>query len=162
MNEGEVGQSMSHKGEKRKTYLPDLKLKAIATAKELGSNRKAAEKFKVDESRIRQWRKQETELLRLAQQTKRARVEGGGRKLTSEELEEYICSWVEEKRSQHLRVTRKMLKKKAADHFAIADSGPSTSQDSAKKTLQFSDVSIVPVMFLTLIMCLSLATFGKT
>uniref|UniRef100_A0A8P4FXA1 HTH CENPB-type domain-containing protein n=1 Tax=Dicentrarchus labrax TaxID=13489 RepID=A0A8P4FXA1_DICLA len=63
------------------------------------------------------------ELQRLSEEdSKRARLRGGGRKKSSEELELQVCEWIHSMRARHLRVSRKMTRKKAKEiHATVSD-----------------------------------------
>ena len=64
-----------------------FKLKVVnCTVK--STNRGAAAKYKVDEKRIRTWRKKKASLLALPTPTKKKRMAGGGRKPMNLEMEE--------------------------------------------------------------------------
>ena len=71
----------------------------------------AARRFSADPKRVRDWRKNQTELQRLSEEdSNRARLPGGGRKKASEELEINMQGWVISKRAHHERVSRKMIR----------------------------------------------------
>lgn len=67
----------------------------------------------MNEKRVREWRKQKAELLRLP--FKKRRLVGGGRKVALPEVEEKLAAWIESLRSQNLRVTRSSIQRKALD-----------------------------------------------
>ena len=55
--------------------------------------------------------------------SKRARLSGGGRKKASEELEINMREWVISKRTRHKRVSRKMIRAMAKQMYAtVSDS----------------------------------------
>ena len=64
-------------------------------------------KFKVDRKRVREWVQKEKKVISM--RGKRFRVDGGGRKLTDVELEEEVLSWILQRRSDMLRVSRKLI-----------------------------------------------------
>ena len=71
----------------------------------------AARRFFVDPKRVRDWRKNQTELQRLSEEdSNRARLPGGGRKKASEELEINMQGWLMSKQAHHERVSRKMIR----------------------------------------------------
>ena len=74
-------------------------------------------RFKVDEHSVRLWRKQKDELEKMEKQGTRCRLEGGGRKVVSEELEESLVQYVVDLRRKRLRVTHKMLRREAKRRF---------------------------------------------
>ena len=105
----------SHKGEKIKSYSLDLKKEVVEYAINY-SNRQAGRRYNVDEKRVREWRaKMEDIKARVADKggLKRRRLDGGGRKLTNDDLEEEVLIWIMDRRSAMLRVSRKLIMKKA-------------------------------------------------
>ena len=82
----------SHKGGKVKSYPLDLKKEIVDYAIK-NSNREAGRRYSVDEKRVREWRNKMDEIkARVADKSglKRRRLDGGGRKITTEELEEEV------------------------------------------------------------------------
>lgn len=59
---------------------------------EINSNRCAARNFCVNEKRVREWRRQKGELLRLPR--KKKRLHRGGRKVALSEMEEELAAWI--------------------------------------------------------------------
>ena len=111
----EVNDSLSHKGKRVRAYSAAFKLDVLAYAQD-NSNRAAARKFDVDERRVREWKKNKIEITALANRKNgktRKRLDGAGPKPLSTELEEIILNWIHNRRSQGLRVSRKLIKKKA-------------------------------------------------
>ncbi|KAL7382466.1 hypothetical protein ABVT39_022965 [Epinephelus coioides] len=104
-------------------YDVKFKLSVIKYAEE-NSEEAAARRFSVDPKRVRDWRKNKTELQRLSEEdSKRARLPGGGRKKASEELEINMREWVIGKRARHERVSRKMIRAMAKQMYAtVSDS----------------------------------------
>ncbi|KAK0134673.1 TBC1 domain family member 13 [Merluccius polli] len=101
----------------------DLKFKlSVVKFAEQNSGEAAARHFSVDSKRVREWRKNKSELQHLSEEdSKRARLRGGGRK--NEELELQVCEWIHSMRARHLRVSRKMIRKKAKEiHATVSDS----------------------------------------
>ena len=70
------------------------------------SMRSAAKKFKVDRKRVREWVQKEEKVTSMKE--KRFRLDGGGRKITDAELEEEVLSWIQQRRSNMLRVSRSL------------------------------------------------------
>ena len=106
---------ISHKGKKIQKYSLDLKKQVIAFAEEYG-NRPASRHFKVDERRIREWRSQKSEIVQLVASKKgkqRSKLSGGGRKPLSLKLEETLIQWIDSRRAIGLRVSCKLIMKKA-------------------------------------------------
>lgn len=109
--------SSSHKGEKVRSYSIDFKLEVIRYA-EMNSNHAASKKYKIDRNSIRDWRKKRDKIEELKVErsggAKRQRLDGGGRHLTSEEIEENLLEWIFDRHSKGLRVSRKIIMVKAA------------------------------------------------
>ena len=87
-----------------------MKLEAVNYA-EIQGNRSAGRKYEVDERRIREWRKNKAKILSLSKT--RRRLLGGGSKPLSAILEERIMDWITIRRASGLRVSRKLIMKKA-------------------------------------------------
>ena len=113
--EGDEPATTSHKGEKISSYTISFKLEVVEFA-ENKSITAAALKYKVDRHSIRDWKKKKNELQELSKSVsnkKRKRLQGGGTKTLSEEMEERILEWIVERRSKMLRGSRKLTRKKA-------------------------------------------------
>ena len=113
---------MNRLRKKRKlhSYTLDFKLQAIQFVKIGNSKESAARKFGVDSRRIREWCSPEERLKSAASSPKTSvcrRLDGGGRHPLSKTLEQDLYAWIEEKRSNRLRVTRSMVKKEAVKRF---------------------------------------------
>ena len=107
--------TQSHKGSKVKSYTMEFKLAAIQKAEQF-SIRHAAEFFHVDRKRIRKWRKDKDKIVQMSNQVagkKRKALDGAGRNPKSEEMEDIVFEWVTDRRSKRLRVSRKLVMKKA-------------------------------------------------
>ena len=105
---------IAQRGEKEKFYYV-AKNEAIEYA-EKESNRAAAKKYKVNAKRIREWRKSKESIKELKNKHKgqgRQRLDGGGRKVTDEKLDEIILEWIHNRRANGLRVSRKLIMVKA-------------------------------------------------
>ena len=100
----------SHKGEKIKSYTMKFKLDVVTYAKE-HSNHLAGNRFKLASKRVREWRKQYEDI--NSTDSKKKKLPGGGRKLTDYDVEEGLVLWIYERRSNALRVSRKMIMMKA-------------------------------------------------
>ena len=110
-------QTSSHKSEKMKSYALKFKLDAISYA-EIHGYHAAEKKYKVDRKRICEWRQkkasiQQTVNTKKAKGSQRKRIEGVGRKLFSEKLDEAVLEWIHERRGKCLPVSRKLIMKKA-------------------------------------------------
>ena len=103
-------QAISYEGERRQKYSMEFKKASIKYAQE-NSIHSAAKKFKVDRKRVREWVQKEEKVISM--KGKRFRVDGGGRKLTDVELEEEVLRWIQQRRSNVLRVSRKLIMFKA-------------------------------------------------
>ena len=103
-------QAMSQKDEQRNKYTMEFKRKVINYAKKNSYNG-AARKFKINRKRVCEWVNQEDKVLKM--KGKRFRVEGGGPKLTENELEDEVLNWIHRRRENVLRVSRKLIMFKA-------------------------------------------------
>ena len=72
-------------------------------AKENNPTHSAAKKLKLDRKRVREWVQKEEKVKSI--KGKRFRLDGGVRKLTDVELEEEVLSWIQQRRSNMLRVS---------------------------------------------------------
>ena len=88
---------LSHAGKKVTAYTPKFKLKAEQFAKECNSNPHAAKKFNVDRKRIREWRQNKSKLESFGIKGKPKRLEGRGRKLFDDTIEEVLLEWVHQR-----------------------------------------------------------------
>lgn len=115
MAENNLG-SVSHKGEKVRSFSAALKLEVIRYA-EVNSNHAASRKYKIDRNSIRDWRRKREKIEKLIKDTssgaKRKRLDGGGRRVTDEEIEENLLEWIFDRRDKGLRVSRKLITIKA-------------------------------------------------
>ena len=98
----------------RKRYTVQYKLEMIEASKNYSSQREFAAKHNFDESLIRLWRKSEPKLRESTKDT-RFKVEGGGRKPLSYDLEFELSKWIMEQRNENLCVSRKLIQEKALD-----------------------------------------------
>ena len=77
----------------------------------------ASKKFHIDRKIISEWRKQRVSIHeKIDVKTKghhSKRLDGGGRKLSNEGLEEHVMEWISNQRSKYLRVSRKQIMRKA-------------------------------------------------
>lgn len=108
-------EAISHKGKTLKKYNLSFKKEVIAYA-EINGNQPASRRFSVDERRIREWRATKSNiegLLGTAAKAKQRCIGGGGRKPLSAKLEEVMLEWIESRRSRGLRVSCKLIMKKA-------------------------------------------------
>ena len=97
--------STSHKGQKNRSYTMEFKSNAVDHAK-THSIRETAIKFNVDRQSVREWKRQQESI--RSSISKKTRL-SGGRKVTSEYLEETLLIWIHERRSRMLHVSRKMI-----------------------------------------------------
>ncbi|XP_005941610.1 E3 ubiquitin-protein ligase UHRF1-like isoform X4 [Simochromis diagramma] len=93
---------------KRYAYEASLKLKAISRAIQLG-NRAASREFRINESMVRKWRKQEDEL----RQVEETRQSFRGNKERWPQLEDTIEQWVIEQRTAGRHVSTASIRQKA-------------------------------------------------
>ena len=81
-----------HKGEKKRSFTMSFKYEAIKYA-EREFNRAAAKKYKVEVKRIREWSQNKQSIKELKEKHKgqgRERLEGDGRKVIDDNLDEII------------------------------------------------------------------------
>ena len=97
---------------KKRSFDAAFKLKVIDFA-EQNTNRSAARKYGIDEKRVREWKKQKDQLETL--NSKKRRLDGGGRKAALPDMEEELVTWIESLRAQNLRVTRSNVQSKALE-----------------------------------------------
>ena len=105
----------SHKGEKVRSYTISFKPQVIEYA-ENHSIAATAQKYKVDRHSIRDWKKKKNMLQEIStskNSKKRIHLEGWGRKPLSNEMEETLLEWIMERLLKMLRVSRKIIRKKA-------------------------------------------------
>lgn len=74
----------------RKSYTANFKLKALALADDLGSDRKAANQLVIDNSLLTRWRHEKSKLL-LLPKTKRALR---GKSCHYPQLEKQLAEWI--------------------------------------------------------------------
>ena len=115
MAENNLG-SVSHKGEKVRPFSAALKLKVIRNAK-VNSNHAASKKYKIDRKSIRNWRRKREKIEKLIKDTssgaERKRLDGGGRRLTDEDIKENLLEGIFDRRDKGLRVSRNLITIKA-------------------------------------------------
>ena len=107
--------AISHKGGKLRRYTMAFKSEDIEYAEEV-SNRAAAAKYKIAVKRIREWRKARDSVVELRQKSEglaRSRLEGGGRKVLQDDLDELLHEWIHGRRANGSRVSRKLMMLKA-------------------------------------------------
>ena len=106
---------MYHKGKKLHSYPAQMKVEAVKYA-EINGNRAAGRKYPADEKRIRKWRKNKNKIASLMSMKKGQlgkRLDGARTKPLTENLEESIMNWIIFRRSKGLRVSQKLVMKKA-------------------------------------------------
>lgn len=99
----------------RRKFRVSWKLEVLNYA-EATSGEAAARHYNIDAKQIRVWKKQRAELEALAEGT-RARLQGGGRRRISEDMEATLRGWILDRRAKYLRVSRKMIQAKAMAIF---------------------------------------------
>uniref|UniRef100_A0A915EWJ2 Brinker DNA-binding domain-containing protein n=1 Tax=Ditylenchus dipsaci TaxID=166011 RepID=A0A915EWJ2_9BILA len=104
----------------RKSYTAEFKLNVVKFARE-NNNHKAATKFGVDVSSVRDWKKQETSLHVIKNSSPagkfKKKLPGSGRPLTYKDLDEQLAFWVRERRSKKLRIPHAILQQRAIQTF---------------------------------------------
>ena len=118
----------SHKGKTLKKYNLSFKKEVIAYA-EMNGNRPASRRFSVNERSVREWRAKKSNiegLLRTTAKAKqRCKLGGGGRKPLSPKLEQVMLEFVESRRSRGLRLSCKLIMKKAeVAHLRMTENNP--------------------------------------
>lgn len=109
------GERPSQKGRKLKQYVLEEKLDIIDYAKVIG-NRAAGREFNVAESSIREWRKNEQRLRSMFETApERSRLDGGGRRPVSEDLEKSLLLYVASSAGAQSPLTWHAIKEKAND-----------------------------------------------
>ena len=77
----------------------------------------AERKFGVDRNRIREWIQNESKIQNKVSSKNRGsfakKLDGGGRKFKDMYLEEMLLEWITLQRSKNLRVSRKLIQRKA-------------------------------------------------
>ena len=121
----------SHKGEQRRSFTLTLKKRVVEYAIN-NSNREAARKYNIDDRRVLEWR---TNINVLTDTTlkqgggKRKRLEGGGRKIGNVDLESDLLEWIHELSANMLRVSRKLITRKAkVIHDEINEGDPAVKE----------------------------------
>ena len=94
----------------RRAFSIQRKLDAVALARKT-SRSNAARVFKVDPKRIREWCKCEEKFIRTPKRAKR--LEGGGRHVMHDAMEDELVRWITTQRAKSLRVSRKMIQSDA-------------------------------------------------
>ena len=103
--------TQSGKGRKRNSYDLKTKLEAVRYSESNGK-RAAARKFGVEVKRIREWCSKKAELTYKASTGDgqiRKRLDGGGRKPLSENLEDVILEWFYEMKEKGNRISLKAI-----------------------------------------------------
>ena len=80
------------------------------------SNRATAKKNRVHVKRIREWHQNKQSIKELKEKHKgqgRERLEGGGRNVIDDNLDEIVLEWIHGRRANGLRVSRKLITVKA-------------------------------------------------
>ena len=77
----------------------------------------AERKFGVDRKRIREWIQNESKIQNTVSSKNWSsfakKLDGGGRKIKDIDLEEILLEWITLQRSKNLRVSRKLIQRKA-------------------------------------------------
>ena len=83
----------------------------------MSSTGTAERKFGVDRKRIREWIQNESKIQNKVSSKNRGsfakKQDGGGRKMKDMDLEEILLEWITLQRSKKLRVSRKLIQRKA-------------------------------------------------
>ena len=89
--ECEITELTSHKGKKVRSYRMEFKREAVKYTQD-HSNCATAEKYKIDRQTIREW-KTKIDAINSSKGSKK-RLPGGGRRLTSGDVEERLIVWI--------------------------------------------------------------------
>ena len=81
--------------------------------KKEGITRWTSEKFQVAVKRIRGWRQNKLKIFEPIIKPKNKRVDGAGRKPLDQQLENRLVKWIYDRRSNELRLWRKLIMAKA-------------------------------------------------
>ena len=94
----------------------EFKREAIEYA-EKNTNHKVAEKFHIAVKRIREWRQNKLKMFEPTVKPKNKGLEGGGRKPIDLQLENRLAEWIYDRRSNGLRVSRKLIMAKVKNIY---------------------------------------------
>ncbi|KAL2099474.1 hypothetical protein ACEWY4_003868 [Coilia grayii] len=102
----------------KRKFTVAFKLEVLKHATE-NSGEQTARHFNIDARQVRAWKKQKNALVDAAKliSPRRARIQGGGRRPVSEEMEATLSCWIQERRKRYLRVSRRMIQVKATELF---------------------------------------------
>ena len=106
---------ISHKGKRKQNYSLGFKKEVLAFA-EVHGNRPASRRFQIDEKRVREWGANKIGIQTILETKKgkaRSRLNGAGRKPLNVEMEEVVMEWIDNRRTRGLRVSCKLIMKKA-------------------------------------------------
>ncbi|MCP9262400.1 hypothetical protein DINM_005792 [Dirofilaria immitis] len=105
---------VAQKGRKLKQYVLEENLILSTMLKFIIGNRAAGREFNVAESSIREWRKNEQRLRSMFETTpERSRLDGGGRRPVSDDLEKSLLQYVTSKSDNETALTWHDIKEKA-------------------------------------------------
>ena len=128
----EQEKSSSHKNEKIKLYNISLKLLVVKHAK-MSSIGAAELKFGIDRKRIREWIQNKGKIQNKVSSKNRGsfakKLDGGRRKTKDIDVEEIVLQWVTLQRSKNLRVSRKLIQRKARIYAEEKDASKSQMND---------------------------------
>ena len=96
--------------DRNSSYTNKYKLQAIALAKELGNNRKAAAQLGINDKNIRTWRMNEAAIRDAPRQQ---RIALPRRKAQWPEIEVQVCGYVDKRRENALGVSRALIRTEA-------------------------------------------------
>ncbi|KAL2098760.1 hypothetical protein ACEWY4_005240 [Coilia grayii] len=102
----------------KRKFTVAFKLEVLKYATE-NSGEQTARHFNIDARQVRAWKKQKNALVDAAKliSPRRARIQGGGRRPVSEEMEATLSCWIQERRKRYLRVSRRIIQVKATELF---------------------------------------------
>lgn len=117
---------------KRRSIPASTKLQALSFLKSSKNVSQTARRFQVSRQQVREWRKNENALKCIG--NSRKRLDGAGRKLSSNDLEIHLVDWINVKRADRLRVSRSMIQREA-ERF-MKDKQPETIFSASSGWLQ--------------------------
>ena len=124
--------SSSHKNEKIKLHTLSFKLLVIKHTK-MSPIGAAERKFGVDRKKIREWIQNESKIQNKVSSKNRdsfaKKLDGGRRKIIDMDLEEMLLEWIILQRSKNLRVSRKLIQRKARIYAEEKDASKGQMND---------------------------------
>ena len=105
---------MTENYQKRKSYSVRFKLRAVDYARKKKSICKAAIKFNMARSRVREWCRREASLREIKDKQSK-HLKGAGWYITFTDVNEQLTKWILEIRAEKERISRRMIQIKARE-----------------------------------------------